>query len=246
MQLEGKHILLTGATRGIGRALAAQLVHQGAKVLAVGRDRAALAALSAELGPSVTTFGCDLALAQEREQLIAAVGKGPLDGLINNAGIQVTADLTFAQKERAFEITRETAINFECPIHLCAALLPVLAARPEALIVNLTSALALTPKASAPVYCATKAGLRSFTTALRYQARSACPQVAVTECVMALVDTDMTRGRGRGKITPERAAYALLDGVRKNRRVIWVGQTRLFGMIHRVAPSLAARIVRGG
>jgi uncharacterized oxidoreductase len=73
------------------------------------------------------------------------------------------------------------------------------------MIVNVTSGLALAPKQSAPVYCAAKAGLRSFTKSLRYQERARAPHVRVVEVLPPLVDTDMTRGRGRGKMSREPA-----------------------------------------
>ena len=124
---------------------------------------------------------------------------------------------------------------------------PHLASRPEAILLNVTSGLALTPKASAPVYCATKAGLRSFTTALRYQAEDRAPNLRVGEIVMALVDTEMTTGRGRGKLSADQAAQAVIAGIeRQERGDIWVGNTRLLRIIQRLSPALAARMLRNG
>lgn len=248
MWLEGKHILLTGATRGIGRDLAKQLVAAGATVLAVARDDEALRALSLEFGPKVLPHVCDLQNAKAREHLIETVtrAKVPLDGLINNAGIQIEADyLAASHVELVDDIAAEINVNLVAPLHLCAALVPHLAQRPEAFVVNITSALALSPKQDAPVYCATKAGLRNFTTALRYQADQLAPNLQVTDCIMALVDTDMTLGRGRGKISPDQAAREVLLGIRRRANEIWIGKTRILRWIYRLWPSLAARILRG-
>ena len=248
MWLEGKHILLTGATRGIGRALAAQLVKAGATVLAVARDADALAALAWELGPQLQTYACDLENVEDRAGLIKRITTAaqPLDGLINNAGVQIEADyLVASHVDLVDDITTEITINLVAPLHLCAALVPHLAQRPEGFIVNVTSALALAPKQDAPIYCATKAGLRSFTTALRYQAEQLAPNLRIYECIMSLVDTDMTQGRGRGKISPDKAAQELLQGLKRGTDEIWIGKTRVLRWIHRVSPALAAKILRG-
>lgn len=248
MWLEGKHILLTGATRGIGRALAAQLVKAGATVLAVARDADALAALAWELGPQLQTYTCDLENVEDRAGLIKRITTAalPLDGLINNAGVQIEADyLVASHVDLVDDITTEITINLVAPLHLCAALVPHLAQRPEGFIVNVTSALALAPKQDAPIYCATKAGLRSFTTALRYQAEQLAPNLRIYECIMSLVDTDMTQGRGRGKISPDKAAQELLQGLKRGTDEIWIGKTRVLRWIHRVSPALAAKILRG-
>jgi uncharacterized oxidoreductase len=248
MWLEGKHILLTGATRGIGRALAAQLVKAGATVLAVARDADALAALAWELGPQLQTYTCDLENVEDRAGLIKRITTAaqPLDGLINNAGVQIEADyLVASHVDLVDDITTEITINLVAPLHLCAALVSHLAQRPEGFIVNVTSALALAPKQDAPIYCATKAGLRSFTTALRYQAEQLAPNLRIYECIMSLVDTDMTQGRGRGKISPDKAAQELLQGLKRGTDEIWIGKTRVLRWIHRVSPALAAKILRG-
>ncbi|MCA0871887.1 SDR family NAD(P)-dependent oxidoreductase [Seohaeicola saemankumensis] len=244
MRFEGKRMAVTGASRGIGAALARQLVGAGATVLAVARDAERLQAMAADLGPGLIPVPCDLADAQARRALIAKLG--PVDGLINNAALQIESDYAQVGHDPAADIGREVAVNFEAPLHLGAALLPVLAARPEALIVNVTSALALAPKRSAPVYCATKAGLRNFTTGLRYQAERSCPQVQVVEVVMTLVETGMTTGRGRGKISPNRAAAEVLNGLRRDKRRIWAGKTQTLRVIYRLSPGLAARILRDG
>ncbi len=102
----------------------------------------------------------------------------------------------------------------------------------------------MAPKASAPVYCATKAGLRSFTKALRYQCQRAAPHVTVVEALPPMVDTAMTHGRGRGKISPERAAEEIVRGLDTGRTEIYVGKSKLLRVINRVAPSAAEAVMR--
>lgn len=248
MRLEGKRILLTGASRGVGNALAHLLVERGATVLAVARNQEALNALAADLGRNLLPLECDLANRHSRNELVDRIRSdlGPIHGLVNNAGIQISADYTKATQHIVEgDIAREVEINLTAPMHLCAALLPLLGGREAGLILNVTSGLALTPKRDAPVYCATKAGLRSFTTALRYQAEASGSQVKVAEVVFPLIDTDMTSGRGRGKITPQQAAAAVVDGLTSGQPVIRVGKIRLLHALHRLSPGLAARILRG-
>ena len=248
MRFEDRCVLVTGASRGIGRALCGQLAAAGARVLAVARDRESLSDLAAELGPAVQTMCCDLTDPQKRQELISDVisGGAPIDGLINNAGLQIKADYALTSNpDLAADIALEAALNLEAPAHLCAALLRPLSVREGAFMVNVTSALALHPKADAPVYCATKAGLRSFTRALRYQAQAALPGLLVSECILPLVDTGMTAGRGRGKISAEAAAAGLLRGLARGQTEIWVGKAGMLRWINRAYPGLAARILRG-
>lgn len=111
---------------------------------------------------------------------------------------------------------------------------------------NVSSGLALAPKASAPVYCATKAAVRSFTKALRYQCEDAAPNVAVVEAIMALVDTDMTQGRGARKMSAHDAAAEVVRGLQRGAPEIWVGRTRLLKTLLRLAPGVAERMMRNG
>lgn len=248
MRFDGRHVLVTGASRGIGRALCVQLAASGAQVLAAARDAEALSELAEELGPAVQTLCCDLTDPDQRRELIlqAVSGGAPVDGLINNAGLQLEADYALASHpDLAADIALEAALNLEAPAHLSAAFLRHLPAREGGFLVNVTSSLALHPKAEAPFYCASKAGLRSFTRALRYQAQASLPGLLVSECILPLVDTGMTAGRGRGKISAEAAAAGLLNGLARRQPEIWVGKARVLRWIDRVSPMLAARILRG-
>lgn len=249
MQLEGKRIVVTGATRGIGLALTRQLVAAGARVIGVARDATALQQMEQAFGADFISVACDLADPVARADLITRLtGElAPVDGVINNAGLQVITDFFTADPARiGDDIVTELAVNLAAPLHLSGALIRHLAARPEGILVNVTSGLALVPKEPAPVYCATKAALQSFTTALRYQAETHGNRVRVVEVVMALVETEMTAGRGRGKLTPEQAAGEVIAGLRRGRARIRVGKTALLRRIHRLAPGLAARILRRG
>lgn len=143
-------------------------------------------------------------------------------------------------------LAQEIDLNFAGPIRLTLALMPSLLAQPSAMIVNVTSGLALAPKQSAPVYCAAKAGLRSFTKALRYQAQARAPQLRIVEALPPLVDTGMTKGRGRGKISAAACAKEIVAGVTAGQEEIFVGKAKLLRTILGVSPGLADRLMRGG
>jgi uncharacterized oxidoreductase len=103
----------------------------------------------------------------------------------------------------------------------------------------------LAPKSSSPVYCASKAALRSFTKSLRAQVRQAGWVIQIQEALPPLVDTDMTRGRGKGKISAETAAFQILKGIAKGSAEIDVGATALLRWILRLSPALGERIMIG-
>jgi short-subunit dehydrogenase involved in D-alanine esterification of teichoic acids len=142
-------------------------------------------------------------------------------------------------------VEQEIRINLEAPAILVSQFLPMLSTAAEAAVVNISSGLALVPKASAPVYCATKAALHSFSKALRYQFNDAGGRIKVFEVLPPLVDTDMTRGRRSGKISPEDVAVATLEGMLRDRYEIRVAKVRLLYWIYRFAPGLAERALRG-
>jgi uncharacterized oxidoreductase len=241
----GRTVLLTGATRGIGAALARQLLEAGATVLAVARDRAALDALAARHPGRVFPFAADLAEPAATAAIATWVGREypGCSLLINNAAVMEHIRYTAAPGDPA-AIDREVAINLAAPIRLSAAMLGVLDTRRRAAICNVTSGLAIAPIGNAATYCATKAGLRSFTRALRYQCEDAGLDILVSEAVMSLVDTTLSHGDPKGKMRPEAAAAELLAGIGRGEPEIWIGKTRLLRRVNRLSPALAARIMR--
>ena len=165
--------------------------------------------------------------------------------LFNNAGVQVQLPPgEIDHSDRLTELRAELSVNLQAPITLCLGLLPTLAKRPSAVIVNISSALAWAPKRSAPVYCASKAGLSTFSRALRYRCEADAPTVRVIDAVLPLVDTAMTAGRGSGKISPDAAATAVLRGAAAGAQDLWIGKARLLHAVHRLAPTLAYQMLR--
>ena len=88
--------------------------------------------------------------------------------------------------------------------------------------------------------------VRTFTKALRYQCEDGAPSVRVMEAVMALVDTDMTAGRGTGKISPAQAAGEVIAAIKRDRDEVYVDRAKLLPILMRVAPGLGERLMRRG
>lgn len=245
MKLSGNTVLITGGGSGIGLALAKALVRHGSNtVIVCGRNTKKLEAVHAQ-NPVIFTFPCDLANDQDQQGLAETIAqKYPnLNILINNAGIQ--HNYRFPDGRSHLDVIEEEVnINFLAHVKLTDRLLPFLMRQSHAAIVNVTSALAVVPKQSAPIYCATKAAMHGFTKALRYQLEST--PVRVFEIIPALVDTEMTQGRGNGKITPEALASEALRGIQSDRYEIRIGKTKLLFALHRLVPSIAERIIKKG
>jgi len=188
MQLSGNTILITGGGTGIGRALARRFSDRGNEVILCGR-RAEKLAEARETMPRIQTMVCDVGNAAAREKLVEHILEEfpDLNVLVNNAGIQRKNDLT--QSEEWAVTYAEIAINLEAPIHLTRLLYPHLAGKENAAILNVTSGLSFVPLANVPVYCATKAGLHSFTLSTRWQYRDR--GIEVIEVIPPAVDTDL-------------------------------------------------------
>jgi len=239
-------VLVTGGARGIGLELSHQLVAKGAHVIAVGRDAASLDTLAMQLHGSVTIQQADLGTSGSAEALSKWVREThpECSVLINNAAIMHHTDLTVDSLARLDAMAAEIAVNLTAPLQLSVAMLPVLSVHSSAAIVNVTSGLAIAPKREAAVYCASKAALRSFTRSLRDQCRTAKLPIQVSEAVMTLVDTTLSRAGSFRKYPPARAAADLLAGVERGLDEIWIEKTKLLRIAHRLSPDLAYCIMR--
>lgn len=218
-----------------------RLATEGAKVIACARDELALRELEARY-PAVEVFRCDVTARMDvlalRESI--QVRHGRIDALINNAGIMEQLDLLdgSVSDER---IVQEIAVNLTGPILLTRTLLPLLRSGRCALIVMITSGYALLPATRAPTYSATKAGLRSFTMALR---RQLCGMgIRVIEVLPPLVDTPATRSVRKSKMSPEALVDRVLRDIARGQDEILPGMVGLLPLLMRLAPSYAARRV---
>ncbi|MFB9993350.1 SDR family oxidoreductase [Deinococcus oregonensis] len=249
MNLGGQRVLITGGASGIGLSLARALQMQGNEVVVCGRDADKLRAATQAL-PGLKAFRCDLT---QDDDLVALVNQmraeGGLSLLVNNAALQFNGAFGAGQDESVLlEILQEIDTNFSAPVKLTALCLPLLRASRESAVLNITSGLGFWPKKSAPVYCATKAGLHMFSQALRDQLAGDPRNPQIFEAVLPLVETDMTRGRGhpRFKLSAERVAADILSGLTRNRTEMHLGGVKALMVLQRLAPSLPARLLRNG
>lgn len=241
MQLNGTFAVVTGATAGIGLAMARALHAAGAKVLIVGRNRTRLA----ELGHNgFATLEADLVQRPEREKVLAVLRNAsqPLDIFVNNAGSMTPLALASGNAQPLMQ--REMELNLHAPIHFCLELLPQLLARPESALVNVTTGLVYAPMFNSPAYCASKNGLHAFTQSLRHQTNGT--SVRVLEILPPLVDTGLVRHVKGAKARPETVAKALVDGLQGDATELRVGQVKALYVMSRVAPGMASRIINKG
>jgi uncharacterized oxidoreductase len=236
------HALVTGGTRGIGRALVGLLLEKGATVTATGLTSVSVDQARKEC-PKANWIVFDQSDENQRIKLVERMNGKGVNLLIHNAGVQQLHDFTQAGETLQHTTDIETAINFIGPVELTQLMLPQMRHVPGARLVFVTSGLALAPKRSSPVYCANKAGLRSFAKSLRAQLRNANWNIEVTEALPPLVDTDMTRGRGRGKISAQTAARQIVEGIQAGKLEIYVGASALLRVINRISPALAEAIM---
>lgn len=188
MNLKNNIILITGGSTGIGYALADRFIQAGSEVIVCGRREEVLNEAKHNL-PGLYTYVCDVSVEKERIELFHRVTDNfpKLNVLINNAGIQRRKRLN--TDEPWSEVQKELGINLEAPIHLANLFIPHLLKVENPYIINVTSGLAFVPMAMAPVYCASKAALHSYTLSLR-QNLSEGP-VKVIEIIPPAVNTDL-------------------------------------------------------
>jgi uncharacterized oxidoreductase len=197
MDVNGKTVLVTGGTAGIGEHMALQLQAKGATVIVTGRN---LTRLDSMRRRGFEAIEADLHSPLGADRILQTLGERDIAILINNAGQGVDHDFREARPD-ADAADDCIYANLNTPIRLITALVPQMRALPKATIVNVTSGLAIAPRAGGPVYCATKAALRSYTQALR--AQLADTGIVVIEALPPVVDTQMTAGRGGTKMSPQ-------------------------------------------
>jgi NAD(P)-dependent dehydrogenase (short-subunit alcohol dehydrogenase family) len=162
MPSRNRAFVVSGAARGIGRAIAEQLASQGARVAILDSDHAQGAATAKRLGKGARFLLCDLGQAAQIQAAVTALKAFPmLDGLVNNAGIG--AFKPFEQLGLA-EWDRVQAVNLRAPYYLSQQLLPRL--KPGAAIVNIASTRALMSEPGGEAYGASKGGLLALTHAM--------------------------------------------------------------------------------
>ncbi len=239
MKLNNNKILITGATSGIGKTLVEAFYKLDNEIIAVGRNEIRLKKLS-KYSNRITSFKCDISSQTELNRLVAFIKQehNDLNVLINNAGIQYNQtllDKTYSLQK----IEDEISTNLTAPIKLIFSLIPVLQSNSNSAIVNVSSGLAIVPKVKSAVYCGTKAAIHIFSKSLRYQ----LDKVKVFEIIPPLVDTEMTKGRGKGKISPQKLVDEFIKAFKNNKYEVNIHKVKLLRIINRISPKIADRIM---
>jgi len=221
--LRGRVAIVTGGSRGIGRAIARALVAEGVQVAVTGRSEAHLAAarpIIESSGPgAVETLQADVRRADDVQRAIdATVARfGGLDIVINNAGVGVftsVAAMTAAQWTEVIET------NLSGVFHACHAALPHLRQRGGGFIINISSLAGKNPFADGAAYCASKAGLNAFSEALMQEVRY--DNIRVSYVMPGSVATEFVGGdAAKGadwKIAAEEVAEVVVNLLRHNPR----------------------------
>jgi len=227
MDLSGKRVLITGASRGIGRGLAEGFAGEGARVALLARSEGALRQLAEQLGG--TAFAVDLSEPGGTDGLIERIEAdgGPIDVLVNNAGVSYVKYMLDNSPE---EIERLFRLNLLAPVHLCRQVIPRMLARGGGHIVNISSMAAVLAPPGLVHYSASKAGLSHYTAGLRQDLRGLPIDTTLVELGSVPTELDdlsrqygplrelAQRSQGRD-ITPLAVVVnAVIDAVKQRRR----------------------------
>jgi short-subunit dehydrogenase len=248
MELAGRKALLTGATGGLGRAIAKAMAERGAVVTLSGRKAEALEALAAELpGSGHGVIAADLAEPGAAEQLAADAGE--VDVLVANAGLPGAGrmeDFTAEQVQRALRV------NLESPMLLSQALYPAMLERGSGHLLFVASLAGKSPAPQSSIYNATKFGLRGFALGLRTDLAPQGVGVSlispgfIREAGM-FAESGAKSPPGLGTSTPEQVAKATVRAIEADKVEIAVAPTRQRFLAHfgLASPGIAVRVSSG-
>ncbi len=248
MDLAGRSALLTGATGGLGRAMARALAERGAVLLLSARKADALEALAAELpGDGHRVLPADLAEEGAAERL--AADAGDVDVLVANAGLPAAGWLTDFTPE---QVVRALRVNLEAPMLMAQALFPPMVERGDGHLVFVSS---LSGKAASPrsaIYNATKFGLRGFALGLRADLAPKGVGVSlvspgfIREAGM-FADAGAKPPPGMGTGTPEQVGAAAVRAIERNKTEIAVAPLPQRALAHfaLASPAISVRVQSG-
>jgi len=248
VELSGSRVLLTGATGGIGYAIAHALHARGAQLVLTGRKIEVLDELASELGARVETQPLDLSEAAAVHGF--AADAGPVDVFVANAGLPGTGQIGEYTTE---QIDRVLDVNLRSPIHMTHALLPGMLERGRGHLVYISSISGKVATAFSSLYNATKFGLRGFSFAMHEDLRgtgvgatAVFPGPVADAGMWADGGLDLPPGVRASK--PSAVAEAVITGIEKDRPEINVGNPieRLGGLLAGPAPRLVSLFNRHG
>lgn len=244
MEVRGKTALLTGATGGLGRAIASALADRGASLVLSSRKGDELESLAAELPGEHRVAVADLAKPGAALDLLAAAGG--VEILVANAGLPASGKLEDLSSE---EVERALRVNLEAPILMTHALLPRMTERASGHFVMVASLSGHAPTARQSIYNGTKFGLRGFSLGLREDLRGSGVGISVVSPGFVrdagmFADSKAAAPAGLGTASPEDVGTAVVEAIEKDRGEITVApfrQVRLAKFAGRY-PELAGRL----
>ena len=220
MSVLSGRVLVTGATGGIGQAIARTIAARGATLILSGRRMEVLEPLASALG--ARAIACDLASREDVQRLIAEAGE--LDVLIANAALPASGAFTELTQE---EIDRMLEVNLRAPIALAHAVAPAMVARGGGHIVFVSSLSGKVASPASSIYSATKFGLRGFALGLREDLRPHGVGVSVVlpgfiRDAGMFADAGVELPRGVGTRTPDDVAAGVIRAIERNRAEVEV------------------------
>jgi short-subunit dehydrogenase len=248
VQLSGKTVLLTGATGGLGRAIAKALAARGATLVLSARKEDALTELASSLSGEHRIAPADLGEDGAAERLAADAGH--IDCLVANAGLPGTGRVESFSPE---ELKRAIRVNLEAPMMLSRELAPGMSERRDGHLVFVSSLAGKAPSPRSAVYAATKFGLRGFALCLR--ADLAPTGVGVSLVVPGFIreagmfaDSGAKPPPGIGTSTPEDVAAGVVRAIERNKVEVAVAPLQLRALAHLglASPRIAMRAISGG
>ena len=241
MKLKNKRIVITGGTSGVGYEMVKAL-YQENELIVIARSEEKLKAQKSEY-KDIITYQADLSNVVEVQRVGEEIAGRfeHIDILLNNSAVQTTP--TFLADNFSYNsISNEINLNFTAVCSLSYLLLPSLRHEEEAVILNINSGLGLSPKTNSAIYNATKGAINIFSQSLRYQLEST--NIVVQQAFLQLVDTQMTKGRGKNKMTAKDACSSILDGVEKGILDNDIGKVKILRLLLRIAPSIVKKIMK--
>jgi uncharacterized oxidoreductase len=245
MKMSGNTVLITGGTSGIGQALAARFLDLRNITIVTGRDPSRLDETKKKF-PGIHAIKSDVSDSEAIALLHEKVTREfpELNIIINNAGIMRKINLHDPKNDLA-GLTREVETNLMGPIRMVKQFLPHLKTKNPAAIVNVSSGLAFVPLPISPVYCATKAGIHSFTQSLRFQLKNT--NIKVFELAPPGTDTPLFKGdfsdtdvKGLKPMNVQVLAALAMEGFRKDVYEIRPGLSNFVKLMSRLAPQYIA------
>jgi uncharacterized protein len=241
-ELRGARVLVTGASGGLGRAMALALRAEGAELVVTGRRPAAVEMVAAEVqGRAIVA---DLADRSQLDRLLAAAGD--LDVLVANAGLPASGDLA---EWTAEQIDRVLEVNLANPIAMTRALLPGFRARGSGHFVYVSSLSGRVPSVGASLYSATKFGLRGFAGGLRADLHGTGVGVSVVfpgfvRDAGLFADSGATLPPGVGTVSPQAVAHSTITAIRHNKAEVVTAPLilRMGVLLGALTPRLSAAV----